>query len=124
MLTISNSQQDQLQASLLGDFCDRAVSHLRRIFPEATRSLDATELRQLVSDAIKRSARYGFRTEREVVAFADAMVLLGSGFDEDPRYPWALEILNKIDWTPEYKARLLVETATLVQQREGGSASS
>ena len=60
----------RLQASLLRDFCDRAVSYIKQTFPDATRSSDATELRRLVNEAVKRSARYGFQTEPEVVAFA------------------------------------------------------
>jgi hypothetical protein len=49
--------------------------------------------RALIEEGFDRAERYQIETGRGLTVFVTLMFLLGAGFDGDPLYPWAGEVL-------------------------------
>jgi hypothetical protein len=105
MLSIRPDQLAEFEHRAMRRFEERVLAHLREHFPKEMEALDPEAAQSLVRDALHRARHYGLESESELASFADLSVALGPGFDTDPRYPWAAEILND-DWTPVPATRL------------------
>ena len=66
------------------------VNHLRDAFPDQTRNMADTELRQRLVVQRKAAQKWGIVVERAVALYID--LLWGAGPDAD-RIPWIQEIL-------------------------------
>ncbi len=71
-----------------------AFSQLQKIWPEKCQEMGGATLQQLVQLSIEFSQGYDITSERGILIYAALMLVLGSGFDEDPQFPWAEEILH------------------------------
>lgn len=71
-----------------------AQARMAEIFPEKAMALEAGGLASLVANAARVAAVYGLTTDRGVLVYAGLMFLLGSGFDRDPLFGWAKEVLR------------------------------
>lgn len=111
MLTIRNEQMRALEGSVADRLVAEAVDHIRLSLPDIFAELGAPQVRESVLLAYSKSARYALETWSDVISFLNTMYILGFDFDEDPRYPWAPNILQSTDLPSEEKARLLVEAA-------------
>ena len=58
------------------------------------RALGEEQLREVVREGIRRAEAHGFRSERQVAFYLGLMFQLGSGFDQDPQFPWAEDQLD------------------------------
>lgn len=76
-------------------FEERVCALLPRHWPDACRQLGAQGLRAFVHDGVERARAYGIASEPGTIRFLNVMLALGAGFDSDPRYPWAAEILGR-----------------------------
>ena len=94
MLVIRREQLEIFEEWALREYEDRLCTRLLEQYPEETGMLSEERLRMLVQDGVSHSARYGLESERDVALFVDLMLFLGPRFDEDPRLPWASNILN------------------------------
>lgn len=94
MLKIRNEQMTAFEQAALKNFEDRTIEHLREYFPKHCEVFGEANLRQIIQLGLKRSQSYGVVAERGVRVYIDLMLLLGSGFAEDPQLPWASEILK------------------------------
>ncbi len=94
MLTIRSDQMKRMADPRWTSFATRVAEHMAATFPDRIALMTPEEVRELIWQAAERAAKYDLGTEREVAAFADTMLLLGRSFDSDPRYRWALDILN------------------------------
>jgi hypothetical protein len=70
------------------------VSFLQRIWPEKCRAIGADVLNQLVIYGTESAQSYDIIGQRGVVLYTVLMFMLGSGFDSDPQFPWAVEALK------------------------------
>lgn len=72
----------------------RLLAHVRRCFPEEAAGRNDEELRAAIGQALERARSWGFETDLHLCQFVDLSVVLGGGFDVDPRFPWAGEVLR------------------------------
>jgi len=95
MVQIRQAQLDAMSHELEERFVARMVRHLHDDFPEQCRSQGLTEerLEALTREGMARAAAYRVVDEADVQLYLECMVLLGSRFDVDRRFPWAGEIL-------------------------------
>lgn len=111
MIQLRQEQIDAFRSAAQDDYEDRAVAHLRGVFPSATADLSEEDLLGRVRDGTDRARRYGLRTEFQAMAFVDATFLAGRRFDEDPEADWARVVLRAGDVDGDEKARLLLWAA-------------
>ena len=86
---ISRAQQEQ--------FAERMVGHLWVEFhDECLRQgfRQEQDVRPFVDRGIAAAKGYGLATEGGARQYLDCMIVLGPGFDKDPAYHWAREILT------------------------------
>lgn len=67
---------------------------LSNIYPEKSKYQGSLVMNELIQTGIKNSKEYGLTSYRNVVVFTTMMLMLGSGFDDDLQFPWALKVLN------------------------------
>lgn len=70
------------------------LAHVRRCFPAEAGGRDDGELRAAIARALEEARSWGFETDLHLCQFVDLSVVLGGGFDADPRFPWAGEVLR------------------------------
>jgi hypothetical protein len=111
MLTIRDEQLRLLETSVDDRMCAEAVRHIREAIPEVYGELGEEQVRGSVALARAKSVEYGFDSWAAVVGYLDVMYILGFEFDEDPRYPWASEILQEFDRPNEERLAQLLQMA-------------
>lgn len=84
------------------------MAHARRTLPNETGSVADDQLRARFRREMPKAQSYGLRSERQILCFFDAGLMLGDGFDH---LPWARELLMDTKLHPEDRARTLVRTA-------------
>jgi hypothetical protein len=110
MLVIRNAQLAVLGAP----FVEKLVQFVREKVPEHYEREGEAGARALAMEAIERAKPYGIVRCRDIGRYLAFMVILGHGFDTDPRYPWASAILRAPDLSSEEKlAKLLTAAAAL-----------
>jgi hypothetical protein len=109
MLKIRDSQLRAFFLALGGPFTARAIAHVNKAFPERCRELGEEGVRASIDVCQERGWRYGLEDDDELMHYLEVMYTLGFDFDEDPRYPWAREILCDAALGPETRAELLIQ---------------
>jgi hypothetical protein len=107
-------RREQIEAmSLEGErrFEDQAYRHLVSAVPERCAELGELAVRESIRTAIRKARGYGLETERDILHYLNVMYWLGHGFDEDPAYSWAQELLGNLTLEAETRAEWLVEAA-------------
>jgi hypothetical protein len=93
-------------------FEDRMLAHLKKVFPEQSKSLDEPKLRETIQYGLQRAAAYGITSERDVCKYIDLIILHGRDFDKDPNLPWAQSVLqNQAIRNPSSKIERLFKAA-------------
>ncbi|HEX8537609.1 MAG TPA: hypothetical protein VF664_09105, partial [Cystobacter sp.] len=115
-LTISKAQLKTLGDAARGHFEARMVEHLGEFAPELSRAAGEHSLRKAIRLGIIRAGNYGLTQQGPVRLYLELMVLFGSGFDTDPRYPWAAEILRELDSAPQMQRAERLHEKTLDHQ--------
>jgi hypothetical protein len=95
MLVIREEQMEVFEQAAVQSFESRLVEHLKKEFPKHSEAMGDAALLEVVRCGRERAAKYGLAGERSVRLYLELMLMLGSGFDEDPQLPWAAEILRK-----------------------------
>lgn len=117
MITIRPHQRAALLAGRRRAFVERGVAFVRDHWPARFAHVGDGGSRAAVEHAIRRAGAYGLTTERDVIRYLNHMLALGYAFDDDPRFPWAREILTnpgilpaqKMDWLAARTSRELRE---------------
>jgi len=76
------------------DVVRKVISQLKNVWPEKCQYLGNSILHQLVQHGIKSARRYNITGEKGLVLYIGLMFMLGSGFDNDPQFPWATAVLR------------------------------
>lgn len=97
MLIIREAQIAAFQRGALDGYVTELVAHCREFSPHLCKTLSGAELRAAVAQGVERAAAHGFDMRGTIRYFVDLMIILGSGFDTDPQYGWAAEILARKD---------------------------
>ncbi len=112
MLTIRPEQVSAFTEALLRDFENRMIRHLLRLFPSQIRSFGDLGARDTIKYGIRKAARYGIVSERDICKYVELMMEWGRDCDEDPELPWITGILNdKYPQGPAGKIECLFERA-------------
>ena len=95
------------------DFLRRAVANLRASLADETQSLTDAQLSERVAQARTLAEPYALVSELDVTRFAATSLLIGDGFDKDPRHDWSRVVLaaNK---PPNERSGVLISIATLL----------
>jgi len=121
MLTIRDEQFRALAANVDDRMIADTVRHIRVSLPDVYEELGEAQVRESVALARTKCAAYGFDTWAAVVGYLDVMYILGFEFDEDPRYPWANEILQAGDRPGEERLQQLRSMALDAAERAHAS---
>ncbi|MFC1712435.1 hypothetical protein ACFL6S_02135 [Candidatus Poribacteria bacterium] len=73
---------------------NRIAGMLNNLFPEKYEYIGEDCVNGLIQLGIESTKRYDITSERGVAIYIGLMFILGSGFDNDPQFPWAEMILN------------------------------
>jgi len=87
----------------------RLLLSLQMLAPEKYRLLGEKPLRQTIRHGYENAKRHGLGNERDIMHYLALVFLLGSGFDNDPLYPWAATVLKEAE--PAQKGAALREAA-------------
>lgn len=94
MLIIRKEQIKVFQQTVLRNFENNMVQHLRNFTPKHSEALGEDGLRKVIRRGIKRAETYGFTDRGPVRFYIELMFMLGSDFDTDCQFPWASQILT------------------------------
>jgi hypothetical protein len=94
MLIIRKEQMQVFEQAAVQSFESRMVEHLKKEFPKHSEAMGDAALLEVVRCGRERAATYGLAGERSVRLYLELMLMLGSGFDQDPQLPWAADILR------------------------------
>lgn len=97
MLVIREAQLTALEDDAVHRYVDELAAHCRTFSPHLCKTLSDEELHAAVLGGVVRAETQGFTKRGPVRLYVDMMILLGSGFDGDPQYPWAAAILATPD---------------------------
>lgn len=112
MLTIHKEQVAAFEQSALDDYAVELMDHCREFSPHLCKTLRPEELEGAIREGITRAMAHGFEQRGPVRFYVEMMMIFGSGFDTDPLYPWAVEILGRQYYpTPMAQAEALHERA-------------
>ena len=95
MFTIRKEQMKVLSKVEATTVESRQLSHIREAYPKRIETLGEHEVREIIRNAARRAAKYGFKGKPDVLKYIEVMVLFGRDFDADPQLPWAAQILHK-----------------------------
>jgi hypothetical protein len=112
MMTIQRRQIEAIGERLARRWEDTMVVHIETFFPESAAELGPEGVRHAIDLGLKKAARYGITSERDVCKFLNFMFAYGFDFDRDPELPWARAILLRDDLVrANVKMHLLEEAA-------------
>jgi hypothetical protein len=94
MLRIRREQRLALDAAARREFEDRVIALLAARWTSKHAALGEQGARGLVQRASAKAEGFGFETEQQIVRFVNLTMLLGEGFDADPRHAWMLPLLR------------------------------
>jgi hypothetical protein len=90
-------RQDQFRAfenAAVDNFVRELGDHCREFSPDLCNTLKPEELDEAIRYGIGQAQKHGFDQRGPVRLYVDLTIVLGSGFDTDPQYPWVAEFLN------------------------------
>jgi hypothetical protein len=96
-MIIRREQMDLLSESVLKQFIDRMVAHLKQEFPEQTVNMPEDNLRNLINESMQRAETYDITDEVDIERYLECVLLYGRDFDVNPETSWAGEILRNED---------------------------
>lgn len=76
------------------EFTNEALIRLERIWPEKYHQIGEKNLRSLIQKGISAARTYNIESEPGTLMYIGMMYMLGSGFDRDPLFSWAHQVLN------------------------------
>jgi len=82
------------EAAYVRQFEADMILHVKNFTPNHARALGDDGVLRVVQLGMDHAHGHGLISRGAVRFYIEAMFLLGSGFDSDPQYPWAQEILN------------------------------
>ena len=113
MLVIQAPQLQQLARARLELFAQERRVHALRHHPQLSRFIGDAALQRAVAAGIAGARARGLHNRVEVALYLELALLLGSGFADDPRCPWAATLLAPgCPGSPLFRMRRTVEAAT------------
>jgi len=120
MFKLKRAQLEAFAQDALIDFHERVRESVRESFPLHAEMLGDRGIDAMLDRALACAASHGIRHARGVEQVLYLMLLLGSGFDEDPQLPWATAILADHSEPPGVRADRLYAEALAFLDRVAG----
>ncbi|MEP7122588.1 MAG: hypothetical protein ABJE95_16820 [Byssovorax sp.] len=89
MFVMTGHQREAFRARGFADLREALLAHVIECFPARAAEFEAVALARHVEDGMRRAEGHGLRLERDICAYVELMIVFGSGFETDPRCPWA-----------------------------------
>jgi hypothetical protein len=106
-MIIRKTQIAAFERVAIENYVVELAEHCRQYSPYLCRTLREEELNAAIREGIDRAEDQGFTQRGPVRLYVDLMIVLGSGFDSDPQYPWAGEILRTREGSQMERAEAL-----------------
>lgn len=81
----------------------KSLYHLNLLYKQKFEVIGEGNLKQMIEYGIANAAKYGIRSEPNVLIYVVFMFMMGSGFDKDPQFPWVKTILHENTLSDEHK---------------------
>jgi hypothetical protein len=122
-MKIRDEQMAVFRREAMRQFKDHTVDRLRSFAPKHFVQPGKIGVRQAVNVGVERALAYGLTAQSAVHFYIEMMFILGSGFDRDPMFPWAGEILNDPAIVSQYEKtdRLFYKTSDYLNWSLGKS---
>jgi hypothetical protein len=91
MLLIRPEQLAALDRAAFELYIGRLATFLAEEYPELLRMADALPFARA---AAEEARRHGLESEDDLAMYAEAALILGLRFEDDPRHAWAADILR------------------------------
>lgn len=111
MLVIRKEQMDTFRMVARRAFEDAMAQHLKTFSPLLCKAAGEERLRETIRLGISQAGSYGFTFRGPLRLYLELMLSLGSHFDTDPQYPWAIQILSNQEAPQMQRAEALYEKA-------------
>jgi hypothetical protein len=119
MLVIRQEQLEAFRNQALANFEDEMVAHGTQFSPRLCALLGDKQTRVAVRRALMRAGSFGFTNRGPLRLFTELAFLFGSGFYNDPQYPWAAQILKSPD-DQMHRAQQLYDRTIDYQEKVSG----
>lgn len=93
-MIIRREQMDTLSVSMLKQFVDRMVAHLKQDFPVQTENMPEDDLRNSIKQSMETAEKYDITDEVDIERYLECTLLYSHDFDVNPETAWAGEILR------------------------------
>ena len=103
-MRIRQGQLDSLASHQRRAFGARFQEHLEVHFPE-TAAWTVVERREFAASCIRDARRFELTSEQAVVCFAHVRLILGHGFERDPRWASFSDLLREQEFEPNERAK-------------------
>ncbi len=94
LLRVRKLTPDRAAEQVRPDFTPGMIGLFREIHSKKAERLGDDLLEKLIAAGSESALRYGIAGERGRAVYLLHMLIIGSGFDRDPQFPWAEAILN------------------------------
>ncbi len=96
-MVIRKQQLDTLGQGQFDRFLSHMTESLRAKYPQWCASYDRTPsaLHHLVRAAVTDANGFGIEAESDLELYVECLAILSPNFSNDPRFPWAREILHR-----------------------------
>jgi hypothetical protein len=123
-LRINRDQEDAYRREAEANFNRRVLMHVRRDLAEPAALLSDEDLLRRVRECAPRAEKHGLVTEKQLMCFVDASILLGPDFDQHRDNKWVQTLLISDKLSPADKANLLLATACSIYSGRKDDACS
>lgn len=107
-----NSNADEIFARLTNNNLSGALQQLELLYPRKFQVLGEPSINHMVKFGVDNANNYGITYQSNTLVYIACMFMMGSGFDKDPQFYWAGEILNDPAITDQdKKIKLLYDQA-------------
>src|SRR5437868_2035323 len=94
MFVIRQKHLEALERAASDRFMQEALAYLEETFPSHWTYAGENNVRAVLTRGVQRARSHRLTSERNVLQYVSLMFLLGSGFDQDPQYPWVAQLLD------------------------------
>ena len=95
-MIVSHALIRALEHDALQRFVQEMVVHCQEFSPRLCKTVTVEELQAAVRQGLERAESHGFTQRGPTRLYLDLMIVLGGGFDTDPQFPWAQQILSSV----------------------------
>lgn len=108
MLTIRPEQMASFNAEARQRFEGWLLEHVHTWWPDRVARIgDDSKLRLVLREAVARATGFGIESSANLARYVNLVMLLGPGFPDDSRIPWAGGILRAEALAENHKLRVL-----------------